>query len=398
MSTSSELPGSISFLNAVERRHQQSREGEVGVAARVGATELDPLRLRRRRVHRDPHRRAPVALRVHQVHRRLEARHEPLVAVRRRVREGEQRRRVLEQAADGVHRHVGQAGVAVAREERHSVLPEGKVRVHAAAVVLEQGLRHEGDRLAVAGGSVLDDVLVEHHRVRHLDEGREPQVDLGLTAGADLVVLALGVETELLHREDHLAPHVLVLVGRRHREVALLVPRLVAEVRTFVGAAVPAALDRVDLVEAEVRTAVETHVVEDEELGLRAEEGGVRQTRRLHVGLGRPGDAARVAAVALPRDRIDDVAGHDERLVLEVRVDERRVRVGDHQHVRLVDHLPAADARAVEAEPVLEGALVDLAGRHREVLPQAGKVGEPEIDDLDPLIADPIENRLGACS
>ena len=246
------------------------------------------------------------------------------------------------------------------------------------------------------GGGVLDDVLVEHHRVRHLDQRREPEVDLGLTAGTDFVVLALGVETEILHRQDHLAAHVLVLVGRRYREVALLVPRLVAQVRPFVGAAVPAALDRVDLVEPEVRPTVEAHVVEDEELRLGAEVGSVGETRRLDVGLRGPGDAARVAAVALTRDRVDDVARHDERLVLEVRVDEGSAGLGHDQHVRLVDHLPTADARAVEPEPVLERALVDLAGRYREVLPKTGKVREPEIDDLDALVLDPSDDRLGA--
>ena len=78
-------------LDAVEPGHEHRREREVRVAGRVGAAELDPLRLRALRVERDAHRRRAVALRVHEVHRRLVARHESLVRVRRRVRERDDR-------------------------------------------------------------------------------------------------------------------------------------------------------------------------------------------------------------------------------------------------------------------------------------------------------------------
>ena len=60
-------------------------EGEVRIAARVGAAELDPLRLRAGAVHRNAAGGRAIALRVGQVHRRFVARHQPLVAVGRRV-------------------------------------------------------------------------------------------------------------------------------------------------------------------------------------------------------------------------------------------------------------------------------------------------------------------------
>ena len=59
-----------------------------------------------------------VAPAVGELGRGLEAGDQPLVAVGRRVGEGAERRGVLEQAADGVHPQVAQAGVAVAGQER----------------------------------------------------------------------------------------------------------------------------------------------------------------------------------------------------------------------------------------------------------------------------------------
>jgi hypothetical protein len=83
-------------LDAVDHRHQHRREGQVRIAARVGAAELDPLGLGAGAVHRDAAGRRAVALRVGQVDRRLVARHQPLVAVGGRVAERQDRRGVLQ--------------------------------------------------------------------------------------------------------------------------------------------------------------------------------------------------------------------------------------------------------------------------------------------------------------
>ena len=148
-------------LHAVEAGHQHRREGQVRVARRVGAAELEALGLRALRVERDAHARRAVALAVHEVDRRLVAGHQPLVGVRRRRGEGEDRRGVGEQAADVPAGHVGQPGVAgLVEEQRLAALPQRLVDVHARAVVLEDRLGHERRRLAVLPGDVLDDVLV----------------------------------------------------------------------------------------------------------------------------------------------------------------------------------------------------------------------------------------------
>ncbi len=82
-------------------------------------------------------------------------------------------------------------------------------------------------------------------------------------------------------------------------------------------AGVPEALDRIDRVEAGVVGDVVADVVEDEELRLWTDVGGVADAGDLEVRLGALGDAARIAVVALAGDRIvdvaDDVHGRDRR-------------------------------------------------------------------------------------
>ena len=58
----------------------------------------------------------------------------------------------------------------------------------------------------------------------------EALIDLALAAGGDFVVVALDVEAALDHGLHHLAAQVLVVIGGRHREVAFLVARPVAEI------------------------------------------------------------------------------------------------------------------------------------------------------------------------
>ncbi len=157
----------------------------------------------------------------------------------------------------------------------------------------------------------------------------EARADLALAAGGDLVVVQLDVDADLHEVARHLRAQVLVVVHRRHREVALLGAGLVAEVRALVLAGVPDALDRVDQVHGQLRLVVEAHVVEDEELGLGAEVGRCRRCRSTHVLLGLRRDVPRVTAVALAGDRVGDEAVDDQRLVLHERVDVGGVGIRD---------------------------------------------------------------------
>src|SRR6266446_3418 len=67
-------------LDTVETSHEERGEGEVRIGRWIGRPELEPLGLRRGRIHRDAADRRAVALRVNQVDRRLIARHQPAVA------------------------------------------------------------------------------------------------------------------------------------------------------------------------------------------------------------------------------------------------------------------------------------------------------------------------------
>ena len=292
--------------------------------------------------------------------------------------------RVLEDAADGVHGHLAHARVAVAREEVLAAVPEREVDVHPRAVVAEEGLGHEGDDLAVFLRGVLRHVFVLQDVVRHRQERVEAHVDLGLPGGRDLVVLDLDGDADRFQGEHHVAADVLQRIGGRHREIAFLEPDLVTQVsRLLDPARVPPALGRIDMVVALVLVLVVADVVENEEFALGAEIRDFCQARLLQVGLGLAGDIARVAGIVLAGDRIADIADHHEGLRLQEGIDEGRVGHGLDEHVALVDRLPAPDARAVEAEALLEGVLVDLVGRHGKMLPLPGEVHEAQVDHFD---------------
>ena len=176
---------------------------------------------------------------------------------------------------------------------------------------------------------VLDDVLVLQHVVRGLQQRVVAHVDLGLTGRADLVVMHLDLDADLLEVQDHLAAQVLVLVHRRDGEVPLLVARLVAEVRAagiVLAAGVPDAFERIDVVVALVLVLVEPDRVEDVELGLRAPVRDVGDPGLFQVQLGLLRDVARVAAVHLAGHRVLHEAVDVQRRVLRERIQVRGVR------------------------------------------------------------------------
>ena len=217
-----------------------------------------------------------------------------------------------------------------------------------------------------------------------------------MLGGGDLVVVLLDDRAHLRHRRQHLAAHVLRGILRRNREVAALGADAVAEVAALVGGVgVGRQLDRVDLEPGVVGLGGEAHVVEHEELGLRAEEDGVADAGRLEIGLGLLGDAARVAVVGLAARRIENVAGDDHRGGGEERIHARRGRIGHQRHVGFVDRLPAGDRRAVEHQPLSECVLVNEALIECDMLPLAARIGEAQIDIFDIIVLDRLQDILG---
>ena len=112
---------------------------------------------------------------------------------------------MLEQSADVPPHHVAHLRVLCVRvvEERLAIGPVRLVGVHARPVVSVEGLRHEGRGVPALEGDVLDDVLVHHDVVGHLDQGVEPHVDFTLAASGHFVMLRLdGERRDLVDRVD----------------------------------------------------------------------------------------------------------------------------------------------------------------------------------------------------
>ena len=296
-------------LDAVQTRHQHGSERKVRIGCRVRRPELDALGFRVRGVHGNAARRRAVPPRVCQVYRRFIARHQPLVAVGGGSDDRRQRPRMLQQPADVVQSQLAEAGVAVAREQRLTAFPQALMHMHAAAVIRKQGLRHKRHRLAVLVGHVANHILVNHHVVGGFHQLVEALVDFRLAAGGHFVMVALDVQTAGNHGLHHLAAQILVVIGGRHREVPFLVPRPVSQV-VLPPAGVPAPFLGIDEVEAGVLVLVETHVIENEEFGFRAEVRCVGNAAVLQVQFGFLADPARIALVALLGDRVLHVPSH----------------------------------------------------------------------------------------
>ena len=150
------------------------------------------------------------------------------------------------------------------------------------------------------------------------------------------------------------------------------------------------------MIERLVAPLLELDVVEDEELELGRQQALIGHARVPHVAGGLAGDVPRVAGVVLVGDRIVDVADHRQGRLRRERVDQGRLGLGDDQQVGLVDRAPAHDARAVEADAFLERLLGEGIGRDREMLPDAGKIHEPQVDRRDLALPDLCQDFFGS--
>src|SRR5260370_4656768 len=146
-----------------------------------------------------------------------------------------------------------------------------------------------------------------------------------------------------------------------------------------------------------MRVLVEPQRAEEIELSFWAPVADVGDARPLQVVLRFLRDEARVAAVWLAGDRVDDVTDQEQRLVRQYRIDGRGVRVRDEQHVALIDRLEAADAGPVESEAARKAVLFELGERQAEVLPCARQIDEPDVDHLDALSLRALDHLARAC-
>jgi hypothetical protein len=159
----------------------------------------------------------------------------------------------------------------------------------------------------------------------------------------------------------------------------------VAEVGHLVAAGVPDRLLAVHGVERAVAFAVELDVIEDEKLGFRTEDGGVRQTGGSQILFGSLRDSAGIPVVGFLGTRFRNGARQRKRRGRAKRINERRCRIRHGQHVGGLDGLPSADRRAVETKAVLENLFCQLANRDTEVLPGPKGVHEFNVHHLGAL-------------
>ena len=252
-------------------------------------------------------------------------------------------------------------GVLVALEQR-------QVRVHAAARLVAERLRHEGRVDALRERDLLDDVPRREDVVGGRERVGVPQVDL-LLARRDLVVAELHRDAHALQHGDGVAAEVLADAVRREVEV-------------------PGGVDRLGLL-AGARLRLEQ---EELDLGVRVEgEAGVG-------GLAEraPQDVPRVGPRRRPV-RHRDVAEHAGRTGAVVGLAPRqhleRRRVGLGEHVALLHPGEALDRRAVEADPLGERAL-ELGRRDGDGLQRPEDVGEPQPHEADVALLQRAEDEL----
>src|SRR6202790_4354861 len=197
-----------------------------------------------------------------------------------------------------------------------------------------------------------------------------------------------------LHGQNHFGTQVLIVIGGRHGEVAFAVARPISQIVLF-PARVPAPLFGVNIVEAVLLALVEAHVVENEKLGLGAEICRVGNAGGGQVHLGLPRDITGIAVVALLGDGIDHVAHQHKGGNGREGIEQMKIGVGPQQHVALVDARPAANRRAVDTEAVLEARFRQLLDWIGNVVPEAGNVGETQVENLRVIFLRKRENGLG---
>ncbi|MDR6356924.1 hypothetical protein Q3H58_003595 [Pseudomonas psychrotolerans] len=186
----------------------------------------------------------------------------------------------------------------------------------------------------------------------------------------------------------------MVVIDRRNREIAALDARTVTLVAAFeVSVGVPGRLLGEDLEHGAGDVRLELHFVEDEELGLRADEHGVTDAGGLQVFLGGLGDTAGVALVGLHGRGFDDVADQDQGRLFGEGVQDGGAVVGQQDHVGGFDAFPAGDGGAVEHLAVGEEVLVQrVTRRHGDVLLLAFGVGEAQVYPLHVVFFDQLNS------
>ena len=144
---------------------------------------------------------------VSQVHRRFIARHQPLVTVGRRIANGAQSAvACLNMPADVIQRHLGQARHIPCR--RRAACPSSTEIWWVCMpepLSPKRGLGMKVTVLPCLRGHVLDDVLVNHHRVGGLDQRVKAEINFRLPGRGHFMVLALDLDARAASITRHIS-------------------------------------------------------------------------------------------------------------------------------------------------------------------------------------------------
>ena len=252
---------------------------------------------------------------------------------------------------------------------------------------------------------------MNHHLVAHFFQCVEGDADFALSAGRDFVVMDIDFDSGFLQSAHDFVANFGKSVGRRNRNVAAFVARTTTAV-VFAGfgvvsrsAVVPVAfrafhfIVRIMTVDAARDfMSAERNAVEEEEFGFGAEVSGIGDAGAFEVSRRFGDDAARIARINFFGARVENRSENAERWRVVSRIHERGCGIGHQQHIRLVDGLKTAHARAVEHDAVIEKLFVELRfNRIRQMLHITQKSGEFEINKLRSGFFRHRDNRLYIC-
>src|SRR5258706_98407 len=273
-------------LDAIKTGHQQSGERQVRIRSWIGWAELDTFG-GWAVCQWDAHGGAAVALREDQVDGSLEARNQPLVAVGCGSDDCQQGGSVRQQSTDIVAGGLGETRIAFhVKEQGLFALPQALMYVHAGTVVSKDWLGHEGDRFTIFARGVLHYIFVKHDVISGLEQGIEPDIDLGLSRAANFMVLGLNQYAIIFEQQCHLAADILECIVGGNGEVSFLYAHTMTKVSTAIARAVPLRFVGVNLRILDVGCRVVSYIVENEKFRFGTEVAGTVCTGRAKEGSG----------------------------------------------------------------------------------------------------------------
>ena len=265
-------------------------------------------------------------------------------------------------ATDIPEGHLAHAGIFVTGEERLAIFPQALVDVHPRAIVFKERLGHECGRLAMFGGHILHDILVDLHPVGHLNHRRKTQVNFRLTGSRYFVMMAFDLEAGPNHLVDHFRADVLEGIIGRDGEITTLVANLVARAPVT---GVPGRFITGNFILAGIAATLIAHLIENEEFSFRTAEHRVGNAGCLQMRFGFTDDIARVTVEDFVGDRFIDIGDHAQGRVFANRVEKGCGRITDQDHVAAFNRLETTNGRAVKAETsVKEITFVVVIGWH----------------------------------